>query len=125
MAATARLIVMMERDEKASLEAQAETAEVSTAEFVRRRLFRRGEPEEETFLELLADLKPRIRNAAKTIDANLSEIRALRQSGDKRDAQIAARVRGELTSNELSAIAARVHVLPRARVAAGRRGARR
>lgn len=124
MAATARLIVMMERDEKAALEAQAETAEVSTAEFVRRRLFSRGEPEEETFLELLAELKPRIRNAAKTIDANLSEIRALRQSGDKRDAQIAARVRRELTSNELSAIADRVQVLPRARVTASRRGAR-
>ena len=124
MAATARLSVMMERDEKAALEAQAEAAEVSTAEFVRRRLFSRGEPEEETFLELLAELKPRVRNAAKTIDANLSEIRALRQSGGKRDAQVAARARGELTPSELSAITNRLQVLPRARVVARRRGAR-
>lgn len=124
MAATARLIVMMEQDEKAALEAQAEAAEVSTAEFVRRRLFSRREPEEETFLELLAELKPRVRNAAKTIHANLSEIRALRQSGDERDAQIAARVRGELTSSELSAITDRLQVLPRARVTGRRRGAR-
>jgi hypothetical protein len=41
MAATARLIVMMEKDEKAALDAQAEAAQVSTAEFVRRRLFGR------------------------------------------------------------------------------------
>lgn len=40
---------------------------ISTAEFVRR-LFGRGEPEEQTFLAMLAELKPLVRNACKIID---------------------------------------------------------
>jgi hypothetical protein len=124
MAATARLIVMMEQDEKAALEAQAEAARVSTAEFVRRRLFGRGQPEENTFLEMLAELKPLVRNASKTIDANLVEIRAMREINDKRDAQVAARARGELTGSELSAIADRLKLVRRTRAVGRRRGAR-
>jgi ABC-type microcin C transport system duplicated ATPase subunit YejF len=124
MAATARLIVMMEQDEKAALEAQAEAANVSTAEFVRRRLFGRGEPGEQTFLEMLAALKPLVRNACKTIDANLAEIRALRTSADKRDAEAAKHARGELTRKELSAIADRMQWLPHRRSAGRRRRAR-
>lgn len=123
MAATARLIVMMEQDEKAALEAQAEAAQVSTAEFVRRRLFGRGQPEEDTFLEMLAELKPLVRNASKTIDANLVEIRAMREI-NTRDAQIAARARGELTGSDLSAIADRLKLVRRGRAVGRRRGAR-
>ena len=108
MPATARLIVLMEQDEKAALEAQAEAANVSTAEFVRRRLFHRGEPEERTFLEMLAELKPLVRNAGKVIDANLAEIRAGRESAGRRDAQVAKRARAELTRDELAAIADRL-----------------
>lgn len=124
MAATARLIVMMEQDEKAALEAQAEAAKVSTAEFVRRRLFGRGEPEERAFLEMLAELKPLVRNACKTIDANLAEIRALRESADRRDAEATRHARGELTREELAAIAERMQLVPHSRSAGRRRGAR-
>ena len=124
MAATARLIVMMEQDEKAALEAQAEAAQVSTAEFVRRRLFGRGQPEENTFLEMLAELKPLVRNASKTIDANLVAIRAMREINDKRDARIAARARAELTGRDLSAIADRLKLVRRGRAVGRRRGAR-
>jgi len=124
MAATARLIVMMEQDEKAALEAQAEAAQVSTAEFVRRRLFGRGHPEEDTFLAMLAELKPLVRNASKTIDAHLVEIRAMREINDKRDAQIAARARGELTGSDLSAIADRLKLARRGGAVGRRRGAR-
>jgi hypothetical protein len=124
MAATARLIVMMEKDEKAALEAQAEAARVSTAEFVRRRLFGRGEREEEAFIDMLADMKPLVQRAARTIDANLAAIRDLRERTDARDAQVATRARHELTRDELSALAGRLRVGPRARVAGRRRGAR-
>ena len=124
MAATARLIVMMEQEEKAALEAQAEAAQVSTAEFVRRRLFGRGQPEEHTFLEMLAELKPLVRNANKTIDANLAEIRAMREINDTRDAQVAARARSELTGSELSAIADRLELVRHASATERRRGAR-
>lgn len=124
MAATARLIVMLEADEKAALEARAQAAKVSTAEFVRRRLFGRGEPEEEAFLQVLADLKPLVRKACKTIDANLAEIRALRESGDRQEARAAAHACGELTRDELAAIADRLQLQPRKPSAARRRGAR-
>jgi Mobilization protein NikA len=124
MAATARLIVMMEKDEKAALEAQAEAAQVSTAEFVRRRLFGRGEREEEAFIEMLADLKPLVQRAARTIDANLAEIRALREGTAARDAQVTTRARHELTRDELSALAGLLDVVHRTRAAGRRRGAR-
>ena len=110
MAATARLIVMMAEDEKAALEAEAADAKVSTAEFVRRRLFGRGRPEERAFLEMLADLKPRLRKACKTVEADLAAIRALRAANHERDAAVAARARGELSPNELAALAERLHL---------------
>jgi hypothetical protein len=124
MAATARLIVMMEPDEKAALEAEAEAAKVSTAEFVRRRLFGREEPEERAFLEMLAELKPLVRNACQTIDANLVEIRALRESANRHDAQAATRARAELTRDELAAIAERMQFVPALQSAGRRRGSR-
>jgi hypothetical protein len=123
MAATARLIVMMEAEEKAALDAQADRANVSTAEFVRRRLRGRGEPEEQAFLQTLAALKPIVRKACKTIDANLAEIRGLRESGDARTAHVASHARSELTRQELESIADRLDLLPRS--AARRRRARR
>lgn len=108
MPATARLIVMMEGEEKAALEAQAEAASISTAEFVRRRLFGRGVPEERAFLDMLAALEPLVRKACGTIDSNLAEIRSLRRSADARDGQVAARARSELKASELTAVAQRM-----------------
>jgi hypothetical protein len=123
MPATARLIVMMEPDEKAAVEAQAEAARVSTAEFVRRRLLGRGEPEEQAFLEMLAELKPLVRKACAAIDANLAAIRAVRESAGRRDARVARQASGELTEAELSALADRMQLAPRPRPAGRRRGA--
>lgn len=108
MAATARLIVMMEAAEKAALQARAEAARVSTAEFVRRRLFGGAGPEEQAFLETLAGLKPLVRRAYKTIDANLTDIRRLRESGGRRDAEVARNARAELTRDELASLARRL-----------------
>ncbi len=110
MAATARLIVMMAEDEKAALEAQAADARVSTAEFVRRRLFGRGQPEERAFLEMLAELKPRVRKACKAVDADLAAIRALRERSDDRDVAAAERARHELSPDELASIADRLQL---------------
>ncbi len=110
MAATARLIVMMAEDEKAALEAQAADARVSTAEFVRRRLFGRGQPEERAFLEMLAELKPRVRKACKTVDADLAAIRALRERSHDSDVAAAERARQELSPHELAAIADRLQL---------------
>jgi hypothetical protein len=112
MAATARLIVMMEESEKAALDAEAESAKVSTAEFVRRRLFGRREPEEQAFLEILAALKPLVRDACRTIERNLADIRTLRESSAELDAQAAERARGELSRAELSSIADHLHLTP-------------
>jgi hypothetical protein len=110
LAATARLIVMMAEDEKAALEAQAADARVSTAEFVRRRLFGRGQPEERAFLEMLAELKPRVRKACKTVDADLAAIRALRERSHDSDVAAAERARQELSPHELGAIADRLQL---------------
>jgi mobilization protein NikA len=108
--ATARLIVMMADHEKAALEAQAADANVSTAEFVRRRLFGRAQPEERAFLEILAELKPQVRRACKTVDADLATIRALREGSHDRDLIVAERTRQELSGDELGAIAERLHL---------------
>jgi hypothetical protein len=110
LAATARLIVMMAEDEKAALEAQAADARVSTAEFVRRRLFGRGQPEERAFLEMLAELKPRVRKACKTVDADLAAIRALRERSHDSDVAAAERARQEVSPHELAAIADRLQL---------------
>lgn len=111
MAATSRLIVMMEPAEKAAIEARAEAARVSTAEFVRRRLFGRAGPEEEAFLGTLAGLKPLVRRAYKTIDANLADIRRLRESSRQRDAEVARNARAELTRSELASVARRLEAV--------------
>jgi Mobilization protein NikA len=110
LAATARLTVMMAEDEKAALEAQAADARVSTAEFVRRRLFGRAQPEERAFLELLAELKPLVRSACKTVEADLADIRALRERTQDSDAAAAERARRELSGDELASIADRLQL---------------
>lgn len=124
MAATARLIVMMEEDKKAALESEARALNVSTAEFVRRRLFGRAEPEEEALLQLLAELRPFVRKARRTLDANLAEIRALRENAARQDAQVAKRARGELTHGELASVAERLQLAPEGPYAKKRRGGR-
>lgn len=118
MAATARLIVMLKDDEKSALEAEASAANVSTAELARRRLFGREQPEEQALRELLASLKPLIRKAGRRVAANLAEIRALRESAASRDTAMARQTRGELTGDELRAIAERLQLAPHT---AGRR----
>ena len=110
MPATSRLIVMMDPKEKADLEARAEAEQVSTAEFVRRRLFGRAAPEERAFLEMLAELKPLVRRAVRTIDANLADIRALRTSRPESDVAASDRARAELTSEEIAAVAAHLQL---------------
>ncbi|MPY87464.1 MAG: hypothetical protein GEU99_06045 [Luteitalea sp.] len=124
MAATARLIVMMEEDEKATLEARAQAAKISTAEFVRRRLFGRGEPEEEALLQVLAELKPVVQKACETIDANLAEIRVLRGAGDEKDTYAAKQAHGDLTRAELVSIAERLQSEPSNPGTVRRRGVR-
>ena len=114
MAATARLIVLMEPEEKASLDAEAAAARVSTAEFVRRRLAGRVAPDEQSLLELLARLEPHVRAACTTIDANLADIRASRTSAEARDAEVARRARLSLSKSELAAVADRLALSPRA-----------
>jgi hypothetical protein len=113
MPATARLIVMMEDEEKSALEAQAAAADVSTAELARRRLFHRDEPEAEALRDLLATLKPVVRRASRMIDANLVQIREMRDATAARDAAIVERTRREMTAGELDAIADRLGPVPR------------
>jgi hypothetical protein len=112
MPATARLIVMMQDDEKSALEAQAAAAQVSTAELARRRLFGREAPDEEALRQLLTILRPVVRRAGRALDANLVEIRRLRGAAAARDAAVVERARREMTVDELDAIAERVAVTP-------------
>jgi hypothetical protein len=104
----------MEPEEKASLDAEAAAARVSTAEFVRRRLAGRVAPDEQSLLELLARLEPHVRAACTTIDANLADIRASRTSAEARDAEVARRARLSLSKSELAAVADRLALSPRA-----------
>lgn len=113
MPATARLIVLMKPEEKASLDAEAATARVSTAEFVRRRLAGRIAPDEQEFLDLLAALEPHVHAACKRIDANLADIRASRTGADARDAEVARRARRAFNKSELAAVADRLMLWPR------------
>ncbi len=110
MPATARLIVMVEKDEKAALEARAKAANLSTAELVRRHLFGRTDPEEEAFLQVLAELKPMVRKACRTIDQNLAAIRSQREGAHERETRLAKRTRGELADDELASIADRLQL---------------
>ena len=107
MAATARLIVLMEPEEKAALDAEAAAARVSTAEFVRRRLAGRAAPDEQSLLEVLAGLEPHVQAACATIDANLADIRASRTNTEARDAEVARRALLSLSRSELAAVADR------------------
>lgn len=124
MAAIKRLIVMMEEDEEAALESEARAANVSTAELVRRRLFGRAEPEEDAFLQVLAELRPLVRKARRTLDGNLAEIRALRENAARQDTQVAERARRELTHVELVSVAERLRLAPESPYAKKRRGGR-
>jgi hypothetical protein len=107
VAVTARLIVLMEPDEKASLDAEAAAAHVSTAEFVRRRLAGRVTPD-------LTALEPHVHAACRTIDANLADIRATRANAETRDQEVARRARLALSRAELAAVADRLSLSPRA-----------
>jgi hypothetical protein len=112
MPATARLIVLMEPQEKASLDAEAAAARVSTAEFVRRRLTGRISPDEQLLLELLIGLEPQMLAACQAIDANLSDIRASRSGAEARDAEVARRARLALGRSELAAVADHLALSP-------------
>lgn len=60
MAATARLVVMLEPDDKRKLEADANDAKVSVAELVRRRVRGTSAGDEQAFMEALVDLGTRV-----------------------------------------------------------------
>lgn len=112
MPATARLIVMLEEEQKAALEAEARAAAVSTAELVRRRLFAPLQPEEDAFLRALADVGPVVRKACDILVADLAEIRLMREGAASAETLAAERARGALTREELEAVADRLRLDP-------------
>ena len=95
MAATERLIVMMEPAEKAELVKQAKKEDLPTAELARRRLFSRRPAGEDEIYRILASLGPTVARTLSEIDTVLDDVREIRESGHRRDME----VRRELLDN--------------------------
>ena len=95
MAATARLIVMMDPKQKHALEKRAKAADLPMAELVRQRLNDAPTPDEAAFYEALAELGARIENINADIGRSVQRIAA-------REAASALRVSSYNASKELS-----------------------
>lgn len=124
MAASQTLTIRLEPGEKARVARAAEQeGNANVSDYVRQRLFgRQPSDADQALLQMLAEIKPMVTRAIRTIDVNLAEIRKLRDDRPKRDdAAVAERARHELNAVELAAIADRLQLhaspAPRARKA--------
>jgi mobilization protein NikA len=127
MAATEQLIVRLDRREKAQVASEAKRSDSTISDYVRRRLFDKDLPDaDQALIQVLAELKPRVKQAVRAIDANLTKIHQLRNSATERDGSAATRARAELSTDELAAVADRLQLQePAVRPASPRRAARR
>lgn len=127
MAATEQLIVRLDRKEKAQVANEAKRSDSTISDYVRRRLFDKDLPDaDQALIQVLAEIKPRVKQAVRAIDANLTKIHQLRNSAADRDGKAATRARTELLTDELAAVADRLQLqTPSKRPASSRRVARR
>jgi len=127
MASTEQLIVRLDRREKAQVASEAKRSDSTISDYVRRRLFDKDLPDaDQALIQVLAELKPRVKKAFRVIYANLTKIHQLRNSATDRDESAATRARTELSTDELAAVADRLQLqAPSERPASPRRAARR
>lgn len=126
MAVTEQLIVRLDRNEKQQVAREAKRSDSTISDYVRRRLFDKDLPDaDQALIQVLAELKPMVKRAVRAIDANLAKIHQLRESASDSVEKVAARVRPELSPDELVAVADRLQLqAPAPRPAVQRRAAR-
>ena len=111
MAATEQLIVRLNRKQKAQVASEAKRSNSTISDYVRRRLFDKDLPDaDQALIQVLAELKPKVKQAVRAIDANLSKIRQLRNVAGDRDEKAATHARNELSTDELAAAAERLQL---------------
>lgn len=84
MAASARLVVLIDPEQKRKLEAAAKDENVSVAEIARRRISGEGDANEQAFMEALVDLGQRAEDASRRFDARLARDVILEDEADRR-----------------------------------------
>lgn len=128
MAVTEQINIRLEPGERERVAEAARLSNTTVSAYVRQRLFgRQPDNTDAALLNMLAEMKPMVTRALRTIDGNLDEIRRLRDDRPKRDdAEVAERARREFNPVELAAIAERLQLAPPppAPVARARKGAR-
>lgn len=113
MAATEQLNIRLEPGEKERVARAAQREGSATvSDYVRLRLFgRQPSDADQALLQMLAEIKPMVNRAIRTIDVNLAELRKLRDDRPMRDdAAVAERARRELNAVELAAVADRLQL---------------
>lgn len=101
----ARLVVLMDPEDKRELEERARQGNVSLAEVVRRRLSSEPDPDEAAFFEALSELGQSARQATAAIEADLADARQMRATQADGDEKVRRAVRSGLPADELTALA--------------------
>lgn len=92
MPATARLIVMMDPDDKRKLVASAKAQKVSVAKLARERLIGSADPDERLFLETVVELGQKAQRIFAEADARQAREAVARAEQPAREAAIRAKV---------------------------------
>ncbi len=92
MSATARLIVMMEPEDKKKLVAIAKAQKLSVAKLARQRLVAPGDPSERAFLEAVVDLGEKAKRIFAQVDEREARESAAQATQPAREGAIRERV---------------------------------
>lgn len=112
MPVTEQLNIRLAPGEKQRVAEAARRSDSTVSDYVRQRLFgRQVDDADQALLEMLADIKPMVARAIRTIDGNLAKIQTLRAAKEPRDdAGVAERARKELDQAELAVVADRLQL---------------
>lgn len=106
MAASARLVVLIDPKEKRKLEADAREANVSVAEIARRRISGERNANEKAFMESLVDLGQRAERAASRFDARQLRVELLNADAERRLRDARTFLERELHSGQYATVGA-------------------
>lgn len=101
MAATERVVVLMEPSQKLRLTKQARAAGLSVGEYIRNRAL----DEDEILKALIAELKASTAKAITAIDETLARMDAREKARAEREAEIRAEVEAQLAGIDMDAVA--------------------
>lgn len=112
MAVTEQINVRLEPGERERVAEAARRSNTTVSAYVRQRLFgKQPNNADVALLNMLAEMKPMVTRAMRTIDGNLAEIRRLRDDqAQLDDAAVIERARRELNPVELAAVAERLQL---------------